>query len=90
MPRQILRDDQWNRIEPLLSGKAGDRGATGNNNRLFIEAILWICRTGTPWRDMPAYFGNWHTLFTRYNRWSKAGRWEAILKHYRKIRIWNI
>jgi transposase len=76
----ILSDDQWARIEPLLSGKAGDRGVTGKNNRLFIEGVLWICRTGAPWRDLPSEFGHWHTVFTRYNRWSKKGQWQAIFE----------
>jgi len=77
MPRQILRDDQWNRIESLLSGKAGDRGATGNNNRLFIEAILWICRAGIPF--LRVITGGLRPV---------AGK--PFLKRYRKIRIWNI
>ena len=79
MTRLLLRDDQWDRIEPLLSGRAGDCGVTGKQNRLLIEAVLWICRTGAPWRDLPADLGHWHTVFTRYNRWSQKGRWEAIL-----------
>ena len=48
MPRTVLRDDQWNRIEGLLPGKATDYGVTAQNNRLFIEAVLWIIRTGSP------------------------------------------
>ena len=78
MSRTVLRDDQWQKIAPLLAGKPGDRGVTGQHNRLFIEAVLWICRTGAPWRDLPEHLGNWHTTFTRYNRWSKSGRWETI------------
>ena len=78
MSRMALRDDQWERIESLLSGRASDCGVTGKGNRLFIEAVLWICRTGAPWRDLPEDLGNWHTVFTRYNRWSKKGRWEII------------
>ena len=74
MSRTVLRDDQWQKIAPLLAGKPGDRGVTGQHNRLFIEAVLWICRTGAPWRDLPEHLGNWHTTFTRYNRWSKSGR----------------
>ena len=53
MERLLLRDDQWKRIESLLSGKSSDCGVTGKDNRLFIEAVLWICRTGAPWRDLP-------------------------------------
>jgi len=78
LTRTVLRDDQWVRIEPLISGKVSDCGVTGKNNRQFVEAILWICRTGAPWRDLPKDLGNWHTIFTRYNRWSKKGRWQAI------------
>ena len=78
MCRMVLRDDQWERIEPLLSGRASDCGVTGKENRLFLEGVLWICRTGAPWRDLPTDLGNWHTVFSRYNRWSKKGRWEII------------
>jgi transposase len=76
----LLRDDQWERMEPLLSGKSSDCGVTGKDNRLFLEAVLWICRTGAPWRDLPKDFGNWHTVFTRYNRWSKKGHWQTIFE----------
>lgn len=53
MDRKMLREDQWKRIEPLCSGKASERGGTGRDNRLFVEAVLWIARTGSPWRDLP-------------------------------------
>ena len=81
MVRTVLNDTQWKRIEPLLSGKPGDCGVTGRNNRLFVEAVLWICRTGAPWRDLPEAFGHWHTVYTRYSRWSKKGCWEKIFNH---------
>ena len=58
MSRTVQRDDQWERIAPLLAGKYGDCGVTGQHNRLFIEAVLWMCRTGAPWRDLPDDFGN--------------------------------
>ena len=78
MPRTLLRDDQWSRIEGFLSGKATDSGVTAKHNRLFVEAVLWIIRTGSPWRDLPADFGHWHRVYVRYNRWSKKGIWERI------------
>jgi transposase len=53
MMRMLLRDDQWARIAPLMQGKPGDRGRRGANNRLFVEAVLWLARTGSPWRDLP-------------------------------------
>jgi len=74
----ILRDDQWERMAPLLSGKAGDRGITAHDNRLFLEAALWILRTGSPWRDLTSEFGPWHRVYVRSNRWSGKGRWKAI------------
>lgn len=53
MDRRIIRDEQWDRIKDLLPGKAGDRGAKAKDNRLFLEAVLWIGRVGGPWRDLP-------------------------------------
>lgn len=68
MARRLLGDEQWERIKDLLPGKASDRGVTAADNRRFIEAVLWIGRTGAPWRDLPAELGNWHTTFTRFSR----------------------
>ena len=78
MPRLLLRDDQWVRIEPLLQGKAGDRGRTGADNRLFVEAVLWMARTGAPWRDLPPAFGPWNSAFRRFSRWADKGVWQTI------------
>ena len=82
MARSILRDDQWERIweriKDLLPGKATDCGVTAKDNRLFVEAVLWIGRTGAPWRDLPAELGNWHTTYTRFSRWSKVSVWDRV------------
>jgi len=78
MLRLLLRDDQWVRIEPLLQGKEGDRGRTGADNRLFVEAVLWIARTGVPWRDLPPEFGAWNSVFRRFSRWADKGVWQKI------------
>ena len=80
MARSILRDDQWERIKDLLPGKATDCGVTAKDNRLFVEAVLWMGRTGAPWRDLPAELGNWHTTYTRFSRWSKAGVWDRVFE----------
>ena len=72
MDRLILTDAQWAKMEPHCRGKASDPGRSGGDNRLFIEAILWIARTGSPWRDLPDMFGNWNTVFKRYRDWVKA------------------
>jgi len=76
----VLRDDQWKRIAPLLPGKDGDPGRSGANNRLFIEAVLWIVRVGAPWRDLPEYFGNWNSVFQRFRRWAKGAVFDKIFE----------
>lgn len=78
--RFVLSDEVWLRIEPLLVGKSSDRGATGTNNRLFMEALLWRVRTGSPWRDLPASFGNWNSTFRRFRRWADAGIFESLFQ----------
>ena len=80
MPRTVLRDDQWDRSEGFLPGKSSDCGVTAKDNRLFVEAVLWIIRTGSPWRDLPDDFWHWHRVYVRYHRWSKKGVRERIFK----------
>jgi transposase len=63
-----------------LPGKVSDPGQTATNNRLFVEAVLWIARTGSPWRDLPAEFGKWFSVYTRFWRWSQRGVWERVFK----------
>ena len=62
MGRRKLGDRQWDRIKELIRGKQTDRGVTGRDNRLFVDAVLWIARTGAPWRDLPPELGHWTTL----------------------------
>ena len=74
----VLRDEQWERIAPLLPGKVGDPGRSAANNRLFVEAVLWIVRVGSPWRDLPEAFGHWNSVFQRFRRWAKAGVFDKV------------
>ena len=80
MRRYAIRDDQWARIELLLPGKPEDPGQTAADNRLFIDAVLWIGRTGAPWRDLPERYGKWNSVFQRFSRWAKNGVWERIFE----------
>ena len=80
MIRRELTDAQWARIEKFVPGKEGDRGRHGEDNRLFVDAVLWIARTGSPWRDLPDEFGNWNSVFQRFRRWAKKGVWESFFK----------
>jgi len=78
--RKVLNDAQWKRIAPELPGKKGDPGRSGKDNRLFVEAVLWLVRTGAPWRDLPNEFGKWKTVYTRFRRWAAKGTWESLFK----------
>ena len=80
MIRKVLRDDQWSKIEPHCLGKKSDPGRSGRDNRLFMEAVLWKARSGSPWRDLPAEFGNWSSVFRRFSDWSAAGVFERIFE----------
>ena len=72
-PRAKLTDAQWQRLEPLLPGKATDPGRAGFNNRKTVKGILGIARAGAPGRDRPPYFGKWNTIHQRFRRWVKGG-----------------
>lgn len=73
-----LREDQWAVIKDSLPGKAGDRGRSGDDNRRFVSAVMWVARTGAPWRSLPLSYGKWSTVHKRFMRWSKAGVWQMI------------
>jgi len=79
MLRVHLDERQWAKVEAVLRSerRAGRRGIDDRN---FIEAVLWWRRTGVPWRDLPEEFGPWKTVFNRFDRWSKAGRWMRLLR----------
>src|SRR4051794_41975922 len=80
MERFVLTDARWARMEPHCLGKKGDPGRTGGGNRLFVEAVLWIARTGSPWRDLPPLFGQWNSVFRRFRGWGKAGVFERLFE----------
>ena len=80
MPRRILSDSQWVRVALLLPGKDGDPGRSARDNREFLEAVLWIARTGAPWRDLPDEFGLWNSVFQRFRRWARKGVFERVFE----------
>lgn len=79
--RHDISDRLWSVIEPHLSGGEGKVGRKADNNRKFINAVLWILRTGAPWRDLPSVYGGWKNTHRRFCRWRDAGKWEALLEH---------
>jgi putative transposase len=76
--RYELSQRQWERIAPLLPGKAGDPGRTAADNRLFVNGVLWVLRSGAHWCDLPERYGRWKTAHKRFSRWSKAGVWDRV------------
>jgi transposase len=78
MDRLVLSDEQWGKVSGLIIGRPDQRGSTGRDNRMFVEGVLWIVRTGSPWRDLPETFGEWNSVFRRFSRWSAKGVWQRI------------
>lgn len=81
LDRVILQDDQWARISQHIIGDDRTRGTSGRDNRLFVEGVLWIVRTGAPWRgDLPEVFGASNSVFRRFSRWSRTAAWQRIFE----------
>ena len=80
LARHAISDADWDRIQDLLPGRPGQPGWVANDNRLFIDAVLWIAKTGAPWRDLPERFGNWNSVWKRFDRWSRKGTWKLVFE----------
>jgi transposase len=74
----------WALLEPHLPGRAGCWGGVAHDNRRFINAVLWILRTGAPWRDLPPAYGGWKNTHRRFSRWKVMGVWEKLLEIFIK------
>ena len=79
LSRGDLTDEQWRIFDPLLPDR-GERGPAIESKRRTVNGILWVLRTGAPWRDMPERYGNWNSVFVRFTRWSKHGVWDAAFE----------
>ena len=79
MIRLAMDDRQWGKVEAILRGERR-AGRPAKDDRKFVEAVLWWRRTGVPWRDLPDVFGPWKTVFNRFDRWSKAGKWTSLFE----------
>ena len=78
MRRHELSDDEWAKIALLLPPSRGRPAERGDRD--FINAVLWIAKTGAPWRDLPARFGPWKTVYNRFHRWSNRDVWRQIFR----------
>ena len=80
--RYEIRDDQWDRMKDLLPAERKPQGGRPpKDHRKMLNAMLWVARTGAPWRDLPEYYGSWSSAYSRFRRWEKAGIWDQILAH---------
>ena len=78
LARHAITDADWTRVEDLLPGRPGQPGWLVEDNRLFVDAVLRIARTGAPWRDLPERFGNWNSVWRRFDRWARTGVWARV------------
>ncbi len=74
-----LTDERWARIAPLLPARMSRTGRPPRDHRMILAGMLWVVGTGASWREIPAQFGPWETIHSRYQAWRRAGVWQQIL-----------
>lgn len=78
--RHDLSDAQWDRLAPLLPPQRARTGRPAHDHRTILNGILWVLRSGAPWRDLPGCYGSWTTVYGRFRRWRAAGVWDQVLR----------
>jgi len=77
--RHEITDAEWDRVKDLLPGQPGQHGGIADDNRRFVNAVLWVARTGAPWRDLPERLGPWNSAWRRFDRWARRGVWGRVV-----------
>lgn len=80
MKRHEVTDEQWEVIQPILPKRTAKTGRPPSDPRLMLNGILWILRTGSPWRDLPERFGPWQTVYDHFAKWRALGAYDRILE----------
>jgi transposase len=80
MKRHEVTDEQWGVIQPILPKRTAKTGRPPSDPRLMVNGILWILRTGSPWRDLPERFGPWQTVYDHFAKWRAVGAYDRILE----------
>jgi transposase len=80
MKRHELTDEQWELIHPILPPRTAKTGRPPSDPRQMLNGILWILRTGAPWRDLPERFGPWQTVYDHFRNWRREGVYDRILE----------
>jgi transposase len=83
--RGELSNEQWEKIEPLLPPQKPWTGRPSHEHRTLLNGILWILRTGSPWRDLPERYGKWTTVYSRFQRWRKKEVWQRVLSELQSL-----
>jgi len=78
--RHELTDEQWEVIEPILPKRTATTGRKPKDPRQMLNGILWLLRTGAPWRDLPERFGQWKTVYDYYRNWRDDGTFDRVLQ----------
>jgi transposase len=78
--RYELSDAQWSRIEGLLPGRVESVGRTAVDNRVFINGVLWVLRSGAHWHDLPERYGKYKSVHKRFSRWSASAVWDKVFR----------
>ena len=80
MSRHDISDDKWQIIAPLLAKRRRDRrGRKAKDDRHVFNGVIWVLKTGAPWRDLLPEFGPWQTVYKRFSQWAKLGIWDEVL-----------
>ena len=80
MARLLMEEAEWVFFEPFLISIRGRGGRPASDHRRILDAVFWIARTGSPWRDLPEEFGKWSSVYRQFRRWTLAGLWDMILE----------
>jgi transposase len=81
MDRTVLTDEQWATIWAFLAAHPRVYVGRPEACRRFLNAVLWVLRSGAQWRFLPAQFGRWNSVFKRFARWSERGVWADLHRH---------
>jgi hypothetical protein len=86
MARFVIKDSQWELIKPFVTSQKSSKGGRPReiDDRLIVEAVLYVMRTGFQWREMPSEFPNYTTVYSRFRRWNKSKTWPKIWSVFKK------
>ncbi len=83
--RGDLTNEQWEQIEGLLPKGKTKRGRPAQDHRQLLNGMIWVLRTGAPWRDIPERYGKWTTIYSRFQRWRKSGVWDKMFSELQTV-----